>query len=169
MPRKEGEEAPPDWLENVERQREVFDHCPRCGQTIPAYAEGVCPRCQQTRKVLWRLMDVAKPYRARVWAALILTIVVTALSTAFSIRTGNARTLRLAPRYAWLGLAGAVGPFIDSGQVSRSDIPTVKAMFQQINDALVRATDAVAHRRAPPQTLCGRRLGSLSQRASASW
>jgi hypothetical protein len=32
----------------------------------------------------------------------------------------------------------AVGPFIDSGQVSRSDIPTVKAMFQQINDALVR-------------------------------
>jgi cytochrome c-type biogenesis protein CcmF len=31
-----------------------------------------------------------------------------ALSTAFSIRTGNARTLRLAPRYAWLGLAGAV-------------------------------------------------------------
>ena len=31
-----------------------------------------------------------------------------ALSTAFSIRTGNTRTLRLAPRYAWLGLAGAV-------------------------------------------------------------
>ena len=31
-----------------------------------------------------------------------------ALSTAYSIRTGNTRTLRLAPRYAWLGLAGAV-------------------------------------------------------------
>jgi cytochrome c-type biogenesis protein CcmF len=31
-----------------------------------------------------------------------------ALSTAFSIRAGNTRTLRLAPRYAWLGLAGAV-------------------------------------------------------------
>ena len=31
-----------------------------------------------------------------------------ALSTAFSIRTGNTRTLRMAPRYAWLGLAGAV-------------------------------------------------------------
>jgi ABC-type multidrug transport system fused ATPase/permease subunit len=47
---------------------------------IPAYAEGVCPRCQQTRKVLWRLLDIAKPYRHRVWAALALTLVVSALT-----------------------------------------------------------------------------------------
>lgn len=32
----------------------------------------------------------------------------------------------------------AVAPIIDSGQVTRSDIPTVKSMFQQINAALAR-------------------------------
>jgi hypothetical protein len=37
---------------------------------IPAYAEGVCPRCQQTRKVLWRLLDVAQAVPPQVWAAL---------------------------------------------------------------------------------------------------
>jgi ATP-binding cassette subfamily B protein len=83
MPRKSGDakELPPDWLETVERQVEAKEHCPKCGGIIPAYAEGVCPRCQQTRKVLWRLLDVAHPYRRRVWAALALTLVVTALST----------------------------------------------------------------------------------------
>src|SRR5437773_4512136 len=63
LPRKDGQELPPDWLETVERQAEALEHCPRCGNIIPAYAEGVCPRCQQTRKVLWRLLDIAKPYR----------------------------------------------------------------------------------------------------------
>ncbi len=81
MPRKEGKELPPDWLENVERQAEATEHCPRCGSIIPAYAEGVCPRCQQTRKILWRLLDVAQPYRRRVTAALVLTCIVTGLST----------------------------------------------------------------------------------------
>ncbi|MEA2710655.1 MAG: ATP-binding cassette, subfamily bacterial [Phycisphaerales bacterium] len=83
LPRKAGEEKdlPPDWLETVERREEATEHCAKCRGVIPAYAEGVCPRCQQTRKVLWRLMDVARPYRSRVWAALALTIVVTALST----------------------------------------------------------------------------------------
>src|SRR5947207_1348596 len=48
--------------------------CARCGQLIPAYAEGVCPRCQQTRKILWRLLDVAKPYRRELRSALVLTL-----------------------------------------------------------------------------------------------
>jgi ATP-binding cassette subfamily B protein len=73
-------EATPEWLENVERQTEQQDKCPKCGELIPAYAEGVCPRCLQQRKILWRLLDVAKPYRKRVWLALALTIVWSALS-----------------------------------------------------------------------------------------
>src|SRR5207248_3039252 len=46
---------------------------------IPSYAEGVCPRCQQTRKILWRLLDVANPYRSKVWLALGLTMLQTGL------------------------------------------------------------------------------------------
>src|SRR5918992_740993 len=45
MPRKEGEEAPPDWLENVERQRGGLEHCPPRGPSIPPHAQSGCPRC----------------------------------------------------------------------------------------------------------------------------
>jgi ATP-binding cassette subfamily B protein len=75
LPRKdENADLPPDWLESVDRQTEASEHCARCGQLIPAYAEGVCPRCQQTRKILWRLLDVAKPYRRELRSALVLTL-----------------------------------------------------------------------------------------------
>lgn len=76
LPAKEGEtrERPPEWLDAVERVAENRDHCPKCGQMIPAYAEGVCPQCLQKRRILWRLLDVAKPYRMRIWTALALTI-----------------------------------------------------------------------------------------------
>ena len=80
LPRKEGAAVPPDWLEGVEREADKSDHCPKCGQLIPAYAEGVCPQCQQTRKILWRLLDVAQPYRKRVWVALALTMCVSGLA-----------------------------------------------------------------------------------------
>ena len=66
-PRREGEaELPPDWLDLVERREEEKSHCPKCGDVIPSFAEGVCPRCLHKRKILWRLLDVAKPYRGRV-------------------------------------------------------------------------------------------------------
>jgi ATP-binding cassette subfamily B protein len=109
LPRKEGTEAPPDWLDGVEREADKSEHCPRCGNLIPAYAEGVCPQCQQTRKILWRLLDVAKPYRKRVWAALGLTLcvsVLAALPAIFNrylvdeaIAKGNLRSL-----FFWSGL-----------------------------------------------------------------
>src|SRR5204863_2448966 len=77
-PRKEGKEGendlPPDWLDVVERQEEEKAHCKKCGEVIPSYAEGVCPRCLHKRKILWRLLDVAKPYRTRVRLALGLTM-----------------------------------------------------------------------------------------------
>ncbi len=86
-------EARPDWLETVEREAEQRDTCPKCGLPIPAYAEGVCPRCVQGRKLLWRLLDEAKPYRPRLWAALILTIGVSELTVVpglLTIRLSNA-------------------------------------------------------------------------------
>jgi len=73
--KKEGKDVPPDWLEVVEREAELKEHCPKCGQLIPAYAEGVCPNCLQQRKILWRLLDVAKPYRKQIWFALFLTLI----------------------------------------------------------------------------------------------
>jgi ATP-binding cassette subfamily B protein len=82
LPRKEGEprELPPDWLVAVEREAERLERCSKCGETIPAYAEGVCPRCLQKRAILWRLLDVAKPYRKRLWVALGLTLTVAGLA-----------------------------------------------------------------------------------------
>ncbi len=80
-PRKEGEnELPPEWLETVEKREEQKEHCPKCGEAIPDYAEGVCPRCLHQRKILWRLLDVTKPYQHRVRLALVLTILWSLLS-----------------------------------------------------------------------------------------
>jgi len=74
-------EAPPAWLEAVERRAEQLDRCPKCGQMIPSYAEGVCPQCLQKRRILWRLLDVARPYRRTIWLALALTLLQSSLST----------------------------------------------------------------------------------------
>ena len=111
LPAKEGEtrDRPPEWLDAVERAAESREHCAKCGQMIPAYAEGVCPRCLQKRRILWRLMDVAKPYRLRIWSALALTIaygLASAVPPYFmkrivddGISAGNVRTLLF-----WSGL-----------------------------------------------------------------
>jgi ATP-binding cassette subfamily B protein len=80
LPKKEEEEARPDWLEAVERDAEQRDRCPKCGEMIPAFAEGVCPQCMAKRKILWRLLDVAQPYRSKIWTALALTLLVAALT-----------------------------------------------------------------------------------------
>jgi ATP-binding cassette, subfamily B, bacterial len=80
LPRTDGE-APPDWLEAVERQAERSELCPKCGELIPTYAEGVCPQCLQKRAILWRLLAVARPYRARIWVALTLTLIMSGLAT----------------------------------------------------------------------------------------
>jgi ATP-binding cassette subfamily B protein len=82
LTRKEGEksEERADWLETVEREAEKKSHCPKCGQLIPSYAEGVCPQCAAQRKILWRLLDVAKPYRGKINLALFLTVTVSAMS-----------------------------------------------------------------------------------------
>lgn len=65
---------PPAWLEAVERQAEAQDLCRKCGQLIPAYADGVCPHCLQQKTVLLRLLGVARPYRRSIQLALVLTL-----------------------------------------------------------------------------------------------
>ncbi|MDB5332327.1 MAG: transporter [Phycisphaerales bacterium] len=72
-----GRQAPPD------------DLCPACGKIIPAYAEGVCPHCLQKRRILWRLLDVAKPYRKKVWLAVGLTFATAAMTVLPPIFTGR--------------------------------------------------------------------------------
>lgn len=79
--RLKGDEVPPEWLENIERQAEQKEICPKCGLNIPAYAEGVCPQCLQKRAILWRLLDVAKPYRKLTIPALIFTLMQSSLAT----------------------------------------------------------------------------------------
>ena len=79
-PRDPSAEPLPEWLEVVERQAEAKERCPKCGQVIPAYAEGVCPQCLRKRGILWRLLDVAKPYRGMLHVALALTLMQAALS-----------------------------------------------------------------------------------------
>ena len=77
---KEGAESErnQEWLEAIEKQTEQLDRCPKCGQSIPSYADGVCPVCLRGRSVLWRMMDVAKPYKARIRVALFATLCVAA-------------------------------------------------------------------------------------------
>ena len=96
LPHKQNDkDLPPDWLEIVERREEATEHCHRCGNIIPAYAEGVCPRCQQTRKVLWRLLDIAKPFRGSIWIALLLTFIYSGLATLPAIFLGRLTTSAL--------------------------------------------------------------------------
>ncbi|HEY7086956.1 MAG TPA: ABC transporter transmembrane domain-containing protein, partial [Tepidisphaeraceae bacterium] len=81
IPSKDGKpaDATPEWLETVERATEQKEHCPKCGELIPSWAEGVCPRCLQKRKILWRLLDVAGPYRGRITLALGATLALAAM------------------------------------------------------------------------------------------
>jgi ATP-binding cassette subfamily B protein len=77
LPEAEGKvrERPPEWLEAVARAAESREFCPKCGHAIPGYAEGTCPRCLQKRRILFRLRDVARPYRLRLWLGLALTLI----------------------------------------------------------------------------------------------
>jgi ATP-binding cassette subfamily B protein len=62
------------WLDKADQTIAAKQICPKCKHTIPDYAEGVCPSCLQRRQILWRLLDVAKPYRVRIWVALGATL-----------------------------------------------------------------------------------------------
>lgn len=76
-------ETRPEWLDRVEQQAEASTMiCGTCGKPIPAFANGVCPNCAQSRSVLWRLMSVAKPYRPMLMIALVLTLVHAGFATA---------------------------------------------------------------------------------------
>lgn len=109
LTKKEPEtEATPDWLEAVEREEERKALCPKCGELIPSYAEGVCPRCMQSRKILWRLLDVAKPYRPQIWGSLVLTLIIAAVATIPPVIMGrltdDVRHFHMHMLFVWCGL-----------------------------------------------------------------
>ena len=112
LPRKDGRDVPPDWLEAVERAAEQKEVCTKCGHLIPAYAEGVCPRCLQNRKILWRLMGVARPYRKRIWTALALTLLMSAVMTIPPILIGklvdDVRDLNMNRLFLWCALLAGI-------------------------------------------------------------
>lgn len=80
--RKESEpvDAGTPWLDAVDQSMASKQICPTCKNMIPDYAEGVCPRCLQQRQILWRLLDVAKPHRVKIWIALAATLMLAATS-----------------------------------------------------------------------------------------
>ncbi len=68
------------WLDAVDQSIAAKQICPKCKHTIPDYSEGVCPRCLQQRQILWRLLDVAKPHRVKIWIALAATLLLAVTS-----------------------------------------------------------------------------------------
>jgi ATP-binding cassette subfamily B protein len=101
LPRKEGEgEPPPEWLEAVERRIEARETCAKCGQTIPTYAEGVCPRCLRKKSILWRLLGVARPYRRTILVALVLTLIQAGLATVPPMLQRQLVDTAIEPRHA---------------------------------------------------------------------
>jgi len=115
LPRKDSdsEPPPPDWLEVVEREAEKKELCPKCGQVIPSYAEGVCPQCLHNRRILWRLMGVARPYRPQLIVALLLTLLVAALTATLpalnkQLIDDAVIPLNLSRLWLWVGTIAAV-------------------------------------------------------------
>lgn len=52
--------------------------CPKCGRLIPDWTD-TCPRCLQKRKVLWRLVAYAKPYKGLAITGFVAAAVMTLL------------------------------------------------------------------------------------------
>ncbi|MBN1344903.1 MAG: ABC transporter ATP-binding protein [Phycisphaerae bacterium] len=55
----EGDSLPADGTSRRDSSQKI---CDECGRLIPDWTEA-CPRCLQKRKILWRLIGYAKPYK----------------------------------------------------------------------------------------------------------
>ena len=71
----EGDSAPEEPPHPDEKKL----RCEKCGHVIPAWS-GVCQACMNRRKILFRLLDFVKPYKARALGALGLSLLLTAMS-----------------------------------------------------------------------------------------
>jgi ATP-binding cassette subfamily B protein len=67
-----------DDVPEAPRKDEKKIRCEKCERVIPPWAE-VCPACTSKRKILFRLLDFVKPYRARAVAGAVLALVLTGL------------------------------------------------------------------------------------------
>jgi ATP-binding cassette subfamily B protein len=121
-------EKTPDWLLAVERQAEKKEVCGKCGQLIPAYAEGVCPACLHKKAILWRLLEVAKPYRWKIRVALLLTLMLAPLTAA------NPLVIKRLIDGA-IGAPGATGPRLQQLAIW-SGVMFVIIAFNEITAAL---------------------------------
>jgi ATP-binding cassette subfamily B protein len=67
------------FVENGKRIRHHEEKiCKKCNRLIPDWTD-ICPRCLQKRKILWRLMGYAKPYKKMASVGFAAAIIMTAL------------------------------------------------------------------------------------------
>jgi len=69
------QEPPPEPVEQKPT------HCPVCGFRLPGDS-GVCPRCSRKGRVVWRLLEFAKPYKWQLVLSGLLMLANTALDLA---------------------------------------------------------------------------------------
>ena len=77
--------------------------CDKCGRAIPAWSE-FCPACTSRRKILFRLLDFVKPYKARAIAGASIAIITT---------------------IAALVVPGLTQPIVDEGLGAKAQSPNV--------------------------------------------
>jgi ATP-binding cassette subfamily B protein len=70
-----GREDRPEELPEAEHLEERKVRCDKCGRPIPAWSE-FCPACMSRRKVLFRLLDFVKPYKARAIAGATIGVLI---------------------------------------------------------------------------------------------
>lgn len=69
------QEPPPEPVEQKPT------HCPQCGFRLPGESQ-VCPRCSRKGRVVWRLLEFAKPYKWQLVLSGVLMLANTALDLA---------------------------------------------------------------------------------------
>ncbi|MGQ9488343.1 MAG: ABC transporter transmembrane domain-containing protein [Armatimonadota bacterium] len=69
------QEPPPEPVEQKPT------HCPKCGFRLPGESQ-VCPRCSRKGRVVWRLLEFAKPYKWQLVLSGVLMLANTALDLA---------------------------------------------------------------------------------------
>ena len=78
--RLEGKESEED-VELVEEPTlgdEKKLRCEKCGRVVPAWSEA-CPACMSRRKILFRLLDYVKPYKARALTGTLIAFTITGI------------------------------------------------------------------------------------------
>ena len=76
-----GEQAEDDVPEEAPRPDEKKLRCPKCGRTIPAWADD-CPSCRSRRQILSRLLDFVQPWKKRMIAGVAMALAIALMQIA---------------------------------------------------------------------------------------